>query len=222
MVKKTPTPIPAHLAGPAWYAPHQAWLRGRGLPHHDPGDAAPRRADLHGANLRRANLHGANLGGANLHRANLRVADLGEANLGGANLHGANLRRADLGEANLREANLGEANLREANLREANLGGANLGGAYGIPPREEAIALLDEIRAVVVDTPDRLDMSSWHEDDDRPHDCGTAHCLAGWAQALRQLDTAEDGIRAIRPASRMNNASDDDALTWLRSRAYAD
>ena len=70
------TPIPPHLATLPWYAPHQAWLRDHGLPHHDPGDAEPKRADLSHAYLSRANLSHANLLRADLYEADLYGADL--------------------------------------------------------------------------------------------------------------------------------------------------
>ena len=124
------TPIPDHLASLPWYAPHLAWLRSRyATPRHDPGEAAPRRANLIGAGLVGAGLVGADLRDANLRGANLRGADLVDADLRGANLRGADLTGANLVDANLRGANLRGTNLRGADLVDANLRGADLTGA---------------------------------------------------------------------------------------------
>lgn len=122
-------PIPAHLTGYAWYAPHQAWLRDRGLPHHDPGDAEPERANLAGANLTDANLAGADLQDANLWCAILADAILTGAYLRGANLAGADLTGVDLRNANLAGAILAAADLRGAYLQDASLRDASLTGA---------------------------------------------------------------------------------------------
>ena len=88
------TPIPDHLASLPWYAPHLAWLRSRyATPRHDPGEAAPRRANLVGADLRDADLVGADLRDADLRDADLRGADLSGADLSGADLlSGADMR----------------------------------------------------------------------------------------------------------------------------------
>jgi len=252
------TAIPDHLAALDWYPHHLAWLAEQGMsPRHTPGDAAPRRADLHGADLRGVDLRDADMRGALLERAlltgadlrgaildgadlrgavldgtclidadlrdaDLRGADLRDAGLRGADLRGAHLRSAVLDGANLTAANLDGANLAGADLRLANLDDADLSGAIGIPSRADAVALLDEIRDIVLADPYRLSMSSWHEDDDRQYDCGTAHCVAGWAQCLRQLPSIDDAVRAIWPMAHMIYVDDATALEALRSRIYAD
>lgn len=83
--------IPDHLAPYPWYAPHQAWLRENGYPHHDPGDASPARALLVGASLDDASLDDASLDGASLDRARLNGASLDKASLVGASLDKASL-----------------------------------------------------------------------------------------------------------------------------------
>ena len=166
--------------------------------------AAGTRPDLRGAGLRRANLAGENLEGVDLEGVDLAGATLEGANLIDANLYRANLQGANLYGSNLRGANLEGANLRAANLNGANLTGANLTGAaltaaeligadltgvqidYDIPKVANLIGkILDA---------DRLDMSDWHSE------CGTAHCLAGWATTLAGEAGAklekEIGIRA--------------------------
>jgi hypothetical protein len=84
-----PDPIPTHLTHLEWYPPHQAWLRDQGLPHHDPGDAEPCRADLRGVDLSGVDLSGANLDGVDIFgrhsSADLTRADLTDSRLIGVN-----------------------------------------------------------------------------------------------------------------------------------------
>lgn len=214
-------------------------------------------ANLRDANLRNANLVGANLMGADLRRANLMGANLRDADLRGADLRGADLRGADLRDADFRRANLCKADLmgadlmganlryatlegadlRGANLRDADFGGADLRKAdlrdvTGIATREECIARLDEIRAHVIEHNDRLDMTCWHASAWSPttepaHACETAHCLAGWAQALshdasiRQLHPTTAGVRLIPLAAGMFWETDERVRDWLTDREYA-
>jgi len=123
----------------------------------------------------RANLRDANLRGANLSSANLRGADLSCANLSCANLSRANLRGADLSGADLRGANLSSANLSRANLRGADLRDANLRDANGLPIAADAQQRLRAVASHVLAHPKILQMGGWHSE------CGTTHCLAGWA-----------------------------------------
>lgn len=118
-----------------------------------------------------ANLTGADLTGANLSDADLWNTDLTGANLSGADLTGADLSGANLTDANLRNTDLSGAYLSGAYLRNANLSGAYLD--YDIQP-----GLLKEIANNVAADENLLGMGSWHSD------CGTTHCLAGWASAL--------------------------------------
>ena len=148
------------------------------------------------------------------------------ANLCGANLRGANLRGADLCGANLRGANLRRADLRGANLRRADLCGADLRGAdlcgaKGLPIAEDAPARLQAVAAAVLAEPEALQMGSWHSD------CGTTHCLAGWAihqagplgAVLEQLHgPAVAGLLLLgSEAAQHFYASNETALEWLRS-----
>ena len=71
----------AHLYKFDWYAPHQAWLAERGLPHHDHYGAKPERANLLFTDLRYADLSCADLRYANLGSTNLRDAHLRDAKL---------------------------------------------------------------------------------------------------------------------------------------------
>ena len=166
-----------------------------------------------------------NLAYANLAYANLRAAILADANLRAVFLAYANLTYANLRGANLRGVNLTDANLRGANLRGVNLEGAYLNGAdltgvqidYDIPKVANLIGkILDA---------DRLDMSDWHSE------CGTAHCLAGWATTLageagakleKEIGTAAAGA-LIWHASTGEIPdfynSDKYAKQWLRERS---
>ncbi len=176
-------------------------------------------ANLAGANLTRAHLTGAHLFGANLSEANLTEVDFEDADLRGANLAGANLTRAHLTGAHLRGANLRGANLTDANLAGAhltdahlpvahltgaNLRGANLKGAElrGVVFDTELellrdVVSLEEVSRVVCAMPDRLNMADWHGDKLWHNgqvlginECGTTHCLAGWAIHLAALKDA--------------------------------
>ena len=183
------------------------------------------RANLHGANL-----HGADLSGANLSFANLRFANLHGADLSGADLSFANLRGANLSEADMRGADLSFANLRFANLHGADLSGAdlsfaNLGGAKGLPIVADAPARLQAVAAQVLGDPESLRMNLWHSD------CGTAHCLAGWAihqagpigatlEALHGAHMAGLLLLGHDAAARFHQ-SNDEVLQWLRTISEA-
>ena len=178
-------------------------------------------ADLSGADLSRANLYGANLSGANLYGANLSGADLSVANLSRANLYGANLSGADLSGANLSRANLYGANLSRANLSRANLSGADLSRAKGLPIVADAPARLQAVAAQVLSNPDCLRMTCWHSN------CGTSHCLAGWAihqagpigatlEALHGAHLAGLLLLGHDAAARFYQ-SNEQVIEWLRS-----
>jgi uncharacterized protein YjbI with pentapeptide repeats len=163
----------------------------------------------------RADLRGADLPGADLSWANLREADLG----------GANLRGADLRWADLREANLPGADLREANLGGADLSGADLSGAKGLPIAADAPARLQAVAAQVLSNPDCLRMNLWHSN------CGTAHCLAGWA--IRQAGPMGATLEALHgahlagllllghDAAARFYQPNDEVLQWLRTISEA-
>jgi hypothetical protein len=147
----------------------------------------------------------------------------GEATSVRAALEKAISEGANLTGANLTYANLIDANLTYANLTHADLTGADLTGADmpdGFASRESAVAMLDQIREMVVAHPETLDMAQWH--------CGTSHCLAGYAQAIsedpviRRMHPSDAGIRLIWPASHMFYADNVAAFDFLRDRKYAE
>ena len=158
---------------------------------------------------------------ANLRDANLRGADLCDANLCGADLCGADLCDANLCDADLCGANLRDADLRGADLCGANLRDANLRDAKGLPIAEDAPARLQAVAATVLAQPAALQMSAWHDD------CGTAHCLAGWAihqagpvgavlERLHGPHLAGLLLIGVEAAEHFYD-SNETALEWLRS-----
>jgi uncharacterized protein YjbI with pentapeptide repeats len=171
----------------------------------------------------RANLSGANLSGANLSDANLSDADLSSANLSGANLCGANLCGANLSGANLSDANLSDADLSSANLSGANLSGAILSGAKGLPIAADHLQRLRAVASEVLSNHQNLDMKNWH------NDCGTAHCLAGWA--IHQAGTLGEVLEKLHgpymagllllgaDAAAHFYDSNEEAIEWLQSVA---
>jgi hypothetical protein len=160
--------IPRHLEIFPWYAPHQAHcLAVYGWARHSPPE------------------------GTVAARANLRDANLTDANLTDADLTGANLTYANLTGANLTYADLTYANLTGANLTYANLTDADLTDAIGLVAQEEEAATLAAcVEAIAAAPADLWNQAIWHHEAYRPEAatevgaCGTAHCLAGWAQAL--------------------------------------
>jgi hypothetical protein len=198
-------------------------LRRANLSDANLSDANLRRANLGDAILSDANLRRANLSDANLRRANLSDAILSDANLSDAILSDANLRRANLSDANLRRANLSDAILSDANLSDANLSGAILSGANGLPIAADAQQRLHAVASHVLAHPQILQMGSWH------NECGTAHCLAGWA--IHQAGTLGEVLEKLHGPYMAgllllgSNAaahfydSNDDAIAWLQSVA---
>ena len=144
------------------------------------------------------------------------VAAVLEAIKQDANLEGANLR-----SANLRSANLVGANLEGANLRSANLEGANLDRASGIPIADPSLPR--RVAEVVLANPKALDMSCWHGSST---ECGTTHCLAGWAVALtpgadmleQRIGTATAGQLLMPSAAHLFYGADWEALEWCRKQ----
>jgi len=141
--------------------------------------------------------------------ANLRDADLEDADL-----RDADLRDADLEDADLRGANLRGANLGGADLRDANLGGADLRGV--ILPDE--IPYIENIKSRI--PVEKLNMATWHSD------CGTVHCLAGWACHLANNEELEEKYTTKTLGALIFKKScgeipdfystDEEALKWLR------
>jgi len=158
---------------------------------------------------------------ADLSKADLRWAALQGANLQDAILEGANLRWANLVSANLEGANLRGADLRGADLRGADLRGADLSDAQGLPIVADAPARLQAVAAQILSKPACLRMSEWHSD------CGTAHCLAGWAihqagpigATLERLHGAHlAGLLLLgHDAAARFYQSNDEVLQWLRT-----
>ncbi len=152
--------------------------------------------------------------------------------------HGKWLRDEEGGRrAVLSGAVLSGAVLSGADLRGAVLSGADLSGADGQPlPRatpEQAIENLDKVREIVLDNRDRLDMGHWHADDGWKERtcaeetlCGTTHCMAGWLQvcstepALKGVEAYVAGVCAAPIAAKMFYRGQQEALTWLETRAY--
>ena len=138
----------------------------------------------------------------------------------------ANLRWADLREANLRWADLRGADLREAKgLRWADLRGADLREAKGLPITADAPSRLQAVAAQVLSNPDCLRMNLWHSN------CGTTHCLAGWAihqagpigatlEALHGAPLAGLLLLGHDAAARFYQ-SNDEVLQWLRTISEA-
>ena len=153
------TPIPAHLAAHAWYAPHQAWvLATYGECRHDPAGAEPVRARLIGEDL-----------------SSLYLDDI--------DLTGACLVNSDLSDSDLIGAKLAGADLVYASFAYADLTGVDLTGAIGLPvpthtPEELRRLVAEQIEA----HPELHDQSRWGEG--MPSECGTPCCVAGWACRL--------------------------------------
>jgi len=97
----------------------------------------------------------------------------------GISLEYANLMGVDLRNANLMDADLRNANLMGADLSGADLRGVSLRGAILDFQIQEG--LLQQIAALVLSNPELLQMENWHSD------CGTTHCLAGWACELNPV-----------------------------------
>ena len=148
---------------------------------------------------------------------NLKSANLTFANLEGANLEGANLTFAKLKDANLKGANLEFANLKDANLEGANLEGANL----PILSTIEEMPIRKMICEKVCESPDRLEMSTWHT-------CDTVHCIAGWTVVLHPAGRIMEALLGTPTAAALIlwkcegevpnfYASNEQAMTWLKS-----
>ena len=163
------------------------------------GGANLQGAVLDGANLKKANFKGANLRGACLRQANLEHVNFEDSILSEAILTVAYLKKSNFRDANLEQANLTGAYLTEVSFERTNLTNANLSGTclyealldgailtntklpFEIGIEQE---LIYEIAQIVLSDNRMLTMSSWHDDDENPRDCNTAHCLAGWAITL--------------------------------------
>jgi uncharacterized protein YjbI with pentapeptide repeats len=117
------------------------------------------------------------------------------------------------------------ADLRGANLSWADLRGADLRGAQGLPIAADAPARLQAVAAQVLSNPDCLRMNLWHSN------CGTAHCLAGWA--IRQAGPVGATLEALHgahlagllllghDAAARFYQPNDEVLEWLRTISEA-
>lgn len=180
-------------------------------------------AKLYGAifsntNLERADFSGAYLVASNFNGANLREAIFVKANLTGASFIGANLELVDFSGSNLQRADLELANLRGTVLQNAELNGVS-----GIPKIDRTLPF--RVAETILNSPDLLDMKSWHRD----ALCGTTHCLAGWAIMLtpggEMLESRVGAMTAgqllMPSASHLFRACDDafvEALTYYQVR----
>jgi hypothetical protein len=201
---------------------HKLWLQ---------GDPAGRRAVLRRADLSGADLSGAVLSGADLSGADLSGAVLCDAVLSGAVLCDAVLRRAVLRgavlsgavlcDAVLRRADLSGAVLSGAVLSGADLSGADLSGAIGLPIVADAADRLQQVATTVLANPTVLTMGLWHSE------CGTVHCLAGWAihlagpigatlEALHGPHMAGLLLLGTEAAAHFYDGNEE-VLEWLRS-----
>jgi hypothetical protein len=93
---------------------------------------------------------------------------------------------------------------------------------------------LDEVREIVLAKPKRLKMDAWHTGKWTPehtpqeeHACKSAHCIAGWLQALspdkaiREMEPAIAGANLCPSVVHMFTVSDAEAFEWLKNRDYA-
>lgn len=125
------------------------------------------------------------------------------------------------------------ADLSGAVLSRAVLRGAVLSRAVGVATKQECITRLGEIREHIVEHGDLLDMQMWHGngwDHSKPpeeHACQTAHCLAGWVQALhpdafvRAMNPVDAGVKLIPLAAPLFWSDNNTVMEWLRDRKYA-
>jgi hypothetical protein len=139
----------------------------------------------------------------------------------------ADLRGADLRDADLRDALRAKGVFSGADLRGADrswaigLSGADLSWAIGLPIHPDAQQRLQAVARQVLAQPEHLKMSAWHSD------CGTAHCLAGWAihqagDLGRQLEEdhgpAVAGLFLLGTEAALHFYDDNaTALQWLQS-----
>jgi uncharacterized protein YjbI with pentapeptide repeats len=160
--------------------------------------------DLTGVDLIDAVLRDAYLRRAYLSGANFRGADLSDANLRGADLSGANLRGVDLTGTDLRHTVLTDADLTDVK------------GLPALASPGLAARVLAQIKA----HPETHDQSEWHSD------CGTKHCVAGWACVLAEVPADIEACLGTAHAARLALGLDlsaecpfepnDDPKPWLR------
>jgi hypothetical protein len=95
---------------------------------------------------------------------------------------------------------------------------------------------LDQVRGLILENQELLDMSHWHQDESKWQEhtcaeeavCGTTHCLAGWLQIcstdekIRKLDPALAGTLLAPVAAKMFYEIDGVVIDWLKNRRYAE
>lgn len=133
------------------------------------------KGDLSHANLRGEDLQDARLTAAKLRYTDLTHAYLTDARLRFTDLSHARLRHTDLSHTDLSHARLTGADLTHVILRGAILDGVKWPKELQFTPDPD---LKKKIRVQVLNHPQCLNMFDWHSE------CGTIHCVAGWAIAL--------------------------------------
>jgi len=105
----------------------------------------------------------------------------------------------------------------------ANLCGANMYDAKGLPIAADHLQRLRAVASEVLAGPQNLHIANWH------HDCGTAHCLAGWAihqagplgEVLEKLHGPYIAGLLLLGADAAEHFydSNEEAIEWLKSVA---
>lgn len=121
MIFKRLPSIPYHFFAYPWYAPHQAWLRAKGM---EPSHAVPR-----GTVAKRADLRDVKISGVDISKMDLSGALLDGVDFSGSNLSASKFFFADLKGANFSDSFLIESRFSNANISHANFSGARLLGA---------------------------------------------------------------------------------------------
>jgi uncharacterized protein YjbI with pentapeptide repeats len=151
-------------------------LKGANLKNATATKACFTGSDVTESNLESAHLAHAILRHTNLTAANLDTCYLKKADLTRVVLQNANLTSVDFTQADLTYADLSDSNLTDADLSGAILSDVNLRGAIGLGTREDEIAFARDLLRKLAIGEGKLSMRHWHSPN-----CGTTHCLAGWA-----------------------------------------
>ena len=127
--------------------------------------------------------------------------------------------RADFQSADLRGVDFRGADLRGADLRYTYLAHANLTDAKIDYQIQEG--LLEQIKEVVLDNESKLDMAGWHSE------CGTTHCLAGWACHLNPVANELEQTHGTQIAGLLTLGAeahsyffktDSEVINWLKEK----
>jgi hypothetical protein len=89
------------------------------------------------------------------------------------------------------------------------------------------------VRAIILDSAERLQMTSWHGSSDWKEKtcaeeivCGTTHCLAGWLQVcstnpdVRAMEPEIGGAFQAPVAAKLFYRGADEVIAWLTDREY--